>query len=189
LTPQDQALDPGFFLAHQPLTLYRLARARYANLSGIGAALAPGRWNRSGQEAIYTSTEVGVPLLERLAHTPKNLIPSNLALMRIQISGQWEAQTNVLIDPKTSACLWFYRSLAKANEDFDDAPHFFARGVNPFAVAVPSVIVPAWNVVLYPNGTGFWDHVSLESMEPFEFDPRLFPEDTPIELAQEETHS
>ena len=83
MTPEDLPLDPEFFLTHQPLTLYRLARARYANLSGMGAAFAPGRWNRLGEEAIYTSTEMGVPLLERLVHTPKDLIPSNLAIMRI----------------------------------------------------------------------------------------------------------
>jgi hypothetical protein len=57
----------------------------------------------------------------------------------------------------------------------------FALGMSPFAVALPSVIVPAWNVVLYPEGTGFWDHVSLETVEPFEFDPRLFPDDVQTE--------
>jgi RES domain-containing protein len=184
LTPEDQSLDPEFFLAHQPLTLYRLARAKYANLSGIGAAVAPGRWNRSGEEAIYTATEIGVPVLEMLAHAPKELIPSNLALMRIKISGEWEAQKNALIDPKTSGCLWFYRSLAEAKEAFDH-PRMFAVGINPFAVAIPSVIVPVWNVVLYPKGIGFWDHVSLESIEPFQFDPRLFPENAAVEAAQE----
>lgn len=71
MTREDLQLDPELFLRQQPLTLYRLARARYANLSGVGAAFAPGRWNREGQEAIYTSTEVGVPVLERLVHTPK----------------------------------------------------------------------------------------------------------------------
>lgn len=182
MTPEGQSLDPDFFLTHQPLTLYRLARARYANLSGVGAALDPGRWNRSGEEAIYTSTEVGIPVLEMLAHTPKDRIPSNLALMRIRISGQWETQKNALIDPKTSACLWFYRSLAEAKKAFQSAPHFFAGGMNSFAVAVPSVIVPAWNVVLYPKGIGFWDHVSLESLETFQFDPRLFPEDSSEEV-------
>lgn len=80
-------------------------------------------------------------MLEMLAHTSKNRIPSNLALMKIRISGQWEAQKNALIDPKTSACLWFYRSLAEAREAFD-SPRMFAVGINPFAVAVPSVIVP-----------------------------------------------
>lgn len=192
MTSEHHALDPGYFLAHQPLTLYRLARARYANLCGVGAALAPGRWNLPGEEAIYTSTEAGVPVLERLVHTPKDLIPSNLALMRIQISGQWETHKNALIDPKTNGCLWFYRSLAEAKEAFQSAPHIFAVGINPFAIAIPSVIVPVWNVVLYPKGVGFWEHVSLESLEAFQFDPRLFPEDAPIEAEEEEeekTHS
>ncbi|HXR40373.1 MAG TPA: RES domain-containing protein [Terracidiphilus sp.] len=186
MTPEDKALDPDFFWTHQPLTLYRLARARYANLSGVGAALAPGRWNRSGEEAIYTSTEIGVPVLERLAHTQKDLIPSNLALMRVRISGQWESHKNALIDPKTSGCLWFYRSLVEARSAFQTGPQMFGVGINPFAVAVPSVIVPVWNVVLYPRGIGFWDHVSLEGLEAFQFDPRLFPENTAIKAEQEE---
>lgn len=181
MTPEDQSLDPDYFLAHQPLILYRLARAKYANLSGIGAAVAPGRWNRFGEGAIYTSTEVGIPVLEMLAHTPKDRIPSNLALMKIRVSGQWEQHENALIDPNTNGCFWFYRSLVEARDAFQNAAHTFADGFNPFAVAIPSVIVPAWNVVLYPNGIGFWDHVSLESIESFEFDPRLFPDDAPAE--------
>lgn len=71
-------------------------------------------------------------------------------------------------------CIWFYRSVATAKDRFSAGPHLFAVGMNPFAVAVPSVIVPVWNVVLYPHGTGFWEHVTLESVEPFELDPRLF---------------
>jgi RES domain-containing protein len=181
LTPEDQSLDPDFFLAHQPLTLYRLARARYATLSGVGAALDPGRWNSSGQEAIYTSTEIGVPVLERLAHTPKDLIPSNLALMKIRVSGQWIAHKNALFDAKTSGSLWIYRSIAETRHDLQKALHWYPGGDNPFAVAIPSLIVPVWNVVLFPQGKGFWEHVSLESVEPFQFDPRLFPEDTPEE--------
>ncbi len=185
MTPEDQGLDPDFLLTHQPLTLYRLARARYANLSGIGAAFAPGRWNRYGEEAIYTSTEMAVPVLERLAHTSKDLIPSNLAMMRIQVSGIWEAHRNALIDPNTGGCLWFYRSIAEAKKAFQGPGRMFAVGINPFAVAIPSVIVPVWNVVLYPRGIGFWQHVSLDSVEPFQFDPRLFPENTPGEVAKE----
>jgi RES domain-containing protein len=185
LTPEDRSLDPAFFIQNHPLSLFRLARARYANLSGIGAAAAPGRWNLLGQEAIYTSTEVGVPVLERLVHTPKDLMPSNLALMKIQVSGEWELQKNALLDPNTGGSLWFYRTLTEAIEDFNRSrSYWFAGGVNPFAVAVPSIIVPVWNVVLYPAGRGFWDHVSLESVEPFEFDPRLFPDDAAVEAAE-----
>lgn len=172
MTPKDRALDPEFFLRHQPITLYRLARARYANLSGIGAATAPGRWNLPGQEAIYTSTEIGVPLLERLVHTPKDTIPSNLALMRIQLSGDWP--------PRSSGRMLIFTTLAEAEDFFPE----WWQGVDRIAIAVPSVIVPAWNVVLYPQAPYFWEHVSLISVEPFEFDPRLFAENTPAEAIE-----
>jgi RES domain-containing protein len=184
LTPEDLPLDPEFFLTHQPLTLYRLARARYANLSGMGAAFAPGRWNRLGEEAIYTSTEMGVPLLERLVHTPKDLMPSNLALMRIRVACKWTLHGDRLIDVQTGDRMLVCRDLATARNDFASRPYKFGIG-RPFAVAVPSVILPVWNVVLYPKGAGFWDHVSLESVEAFEFDSRLFPENTPTEAPQQ----
>lgn len=182
MTPEDLQLDPEFFLSRKPLTLYRLARARYANVSGIGAAFAPGRWNRPGQEAIYTSTEMGVPVLERLVHTPKDVIPSNLALMKIRVEGNWEMHGNALTDPETNGCIWLHRDIASANAAFSrlDYP-LFALRLNPFAVAIPSVIIPVWNVVLYPLGISFWDHVALESVDAFEFDPRLFPEDAVME--------
>jgi len=186
LTPEDLQLDPEFFLSHQPLILYRLARARYANLSGIGAAFAPGRWNRLGREALYTSTEVGVPVLERLAHTPKELIPSNLALMRIRISGDWGIMPGWFRDRQTGADFWIYRDLASATRKFNDFQDAWGGVSRPFAVAMPSVIVPVWNVVLYPDAPGFWDHVSLESVEAFEFDPRLFPENAMAESPKRE---
>jgi hypothetical protein len=65
----------------------------------------------------------------------------------------------------------------------NSAAFLFASG-EPFAVAVPSVIVPVWKVVLYPQAVGFWDHVTLEAVEPFEFDSSLFPDNTPIETLE-----
>jgi RES domain-containing protein len=181
LTPEDRLLDPNIFLTNRPLTLYRLARAKYANLSGVGAAQYPGRWNQFGEEAIYTSTKASLALAERLAHTPKDLIPSNLALMKIRVSGRWESHENALIDRDTSGGISILPTLAAAKSAFSSGSTVLRFGFNPFAVAVPSVIVPEWNVVLYPQGVGFWEHVTLESVEPFEFDPRLFPDNTPIE--------
>jgi RES domain-containing protein len=176
LTPEDLALDPEILLRDQPIRLYRVARRKYANLSGAGASLYPGRWNRPEQEAIYTSTEISVPVLERLVHTPKDVIPSNLALMTIQMSGEWEVHDDELVDVDTLARLRIFRSLAEAKSGL--GPPFISSW---YAVALPSVIVPVWNVVLYPENSGFWKHISLESVEPFEFDPRLFPEGAPVE--------
>jgi RES domain-containing protein len=181
LTLKGRQLDPEFLLSPRPLFLYRLARARYANLSGIGAAMAPGRWNALGQEAIYTSTELGVPILERLVHTPKNLIPSNLALMKIRVTGTWVMSRNALIDRHTDSVIFCYGDIAEAKRELENNP-LVAGAVGALALAVPSVIVPVWNVVLYPKGVGFWEHVSLEGVEPFEFDPRLFPENAAAEV-------
>jgi hypothetical protein len=186
LTPEEYPLNPDFFLASQPLTLYRLARARYANLSGVGAALAPGRWNQLGEEAIYTSTEKSVTHLERLAHLPKDLAPSTPALiMKIRVSGKWEGLAtrnghSALTSRSRCGSFWFYRTLAAARFAFSSGRHSFGVGLNAFAVAMPSAIVPAWNVVLYPRAAGFWDHVTLESVEPFKMDPRPFSEHTPL---------
>jgi RES domain-containing protein len=208
LTPEDQRLDPEFLPSNQPLILYRLARARYANLSGVGAAFAPGRWNRHGQEAIYTSTEAGVPVLERLVHTPKDIVPSNLAMMKIRVNGDWQLDLRfmprsaspaphsgkqrlgrMITEPDSPGWFLFYQDLASAKKDFDEGDGAFAGSLAPFALAVPSVIVPVWNAVLYPQRRGFWEHVSLESVDAFAFDPRLFPEDAVMEPPDQEQAS
>jgi RES domain-containing protein len=164
----DLKLDPSLLTGQNPLRLYRLARSRFANLSGVGAALYPGRWNQAGEEAIYTSRDVGVPILERLVHTPKDTIPSNLAMMTINVSGDW-FRSGSLVDRQTLASIEVCSSLAGARDVAGLHPHAFAK-------AVPSVIAPAWNIVLYPRRWGFWKHVTIESVVPFEFDPRLFLE-------------
>jgi RES domain-containing protein len=111
VTLDDLQLDRQMFLSDLPITLYRIARTRFANLSGIGSAAFPGRWNLPGQEAIYTSSEIGTCVLEILAHTPKSLIPSNLTTMQIRISGQWQladvdTSSSFLFDDRTGAALY-----------------------------------------------------------------------------------
>ncbi len=167
MTPEDRELDPSSLFQSNTLKLYRLAKRHYANLSGVGAAKTGGRWNRADQEAIYTSTEISTTWLERLVHTPKSMVPKNLALMEIHLdlSG---------ISATTNGPFTVHRSL-KAAKFWVDLLQPQARP--PIAMAVPSAIVPVWNVVLYPDAPGFWGRVSLASVEPVEFDPRLFPTD------------
>ena len=181
-------MDAGVFLTGKSIKLYRLARAKYANLCGLGAALHPGRWNDPGQEAIYTSLDIATPVLEVLAHLPdKRSIPSNYAMMAIRVSGNWKVNRDSLLDPETDAFWEISRSLSGVYRrkppgrvgpagSVVAGRRFIAGLWTRFALAVPSVIVPAWNVVLFPKGTGFWKHVSVESIETFAFDPRLFPE-------------
>lgn len=173
MTPVDQRLDPAVLFHHETLHLYRLTKAKYVTLSGIGAALAPGRWNAAGEEAIYTSSQQAGTVLECLVHTPKEKLPSDLALVTLKLTGMWRfhASTESAYAYET-AQLSALASLREARTAASTPLHPVTRS---FAVAVPSVIVPIWNVVLYPARPGFWKHVAIENVEPFTYDPRLFP--------------
>jgi RES domain-containing protein len=181
VTELDAVLDERLLFRDDPLVLYRLARRKYADtLSGQGSALYPGRWNEPGEQALYTSIEPAVCVLERLVHTPENRIPKDLALMKISVRGTWrnfDSETSKEVD--STAFFLHFSSLDIANSIVRPRHPFHSRAT--IAVAVPSVIVPVWNVVLYPGAASFWEHVSLLSVEPFDYDPRLFPEGTPWE--------
>ena len=170
MTRKDQELDLKELSRRAPLVLYRLCRAEYANLTGQGAARYGGRWNRIGEGAIYTSADMATPVLELLAHTAKDTIPGNLAMMTIHLSGSWSEGSAP--GPK------FGSGQKKAYTSLNQAQKHLTYDLSlPFAAAVPSVILPVWNVVLFPERPGFFQHVSLQSVQPFSLDPRLFPED------------
>ncbi len=104
--------------------------------------------------------------------------------MKIQITGEWIALNDRVTDRETGAVFAFCPTLELATLKFKQEEFPFGDTPKPFAVAVPSVIVPAWNVVLYPEAHGFSVHVSLQEVSPFQFDPRLFTEDAAAEDIQ-----
>jgi RES domain-containing protein len=163
-------------LAHpQGITLFRLAKKKHANLSGIGASLEPGRWNLKGQEAIYTSLNSSTTLLERFVHTPKDQIPKNLAKMTILLAGKWQLSEGNLINDRSEAIIHVFESLQSAQANVWNA---LAIGPSILGIAVPSVLDPQWNVVLYPGSPFFAAHVELKKVAPFRYDRRMFPEKT-----------
>jgi len=161
------------------LILYRLAQVRFATLAGSGSALYPGRWNLPGQRAVYTSLEIGTCVLERLVHqSDKNLIPDDAVLMRIQLRGEWVEQellngARLWFDARSGCTIFCFRSLEAAASLVPGK-----KGPSPglIAILVPSVVVPVYNAVLYPDAAGFDEHVALTDVSQFTFDPRLFPE-------------
>lgn len=182
MTPLDRELDPQVFLASQSLLLYRLARTKYANLSGDGAAAEPGRWNRLGEQTIYTSVDPATPVLERLKHADKRFIPRNLSMMTIRLAGKWVRRSWGLIDETTGGKVLILRTLREAGRVFTSIAHLPGSGAHPFAVALPSILAPAWNVVLYPSETAFWKHVTLVDVEPYVYESELFPDDAVDEV-------
>jgi hypothetical protein len=55
------------------------------DLSGSGAAVDPGRWNRLGDAVLYAATSVALATLETAAHVAPAGLPLNKFLVRISV--------------------------------------------------------------------------------------------------------
>jgi hypothetical protein len=104
----------------------------YADLSGFGAAMFPGRSERN-----YTTTSHSLALAEQLVHLPKNSRPQDYLIMIITL------QPCDAVHRKTAkdAVKWFEAIGRVLSENTDD----------PIAFIAPSVVIPEYNVVLYPR--------------------------------------
>jgi RES domain-containing protein len=177
-------LDTKLLLSDTGLILHRLAQKKYANLSGIGAAKDPGRWNLPDQEAIYTSLNSSTTILERFVHTNKSKRPTNLATMTISLPGRWEIDGSILVNRSTGAAIHVFSSLQQAHSEVWGV---IPSVPPPLGIAVPSVLDAHWNVVLYPANPSFWPSVRLIKITPFRFDIRMFPMKAPKKSAVKPT--
>ena len=67
------------------MIVYSLAEKKHAgDISGTGAAIFGGRWNRKGSPVLYTGESKEIALLEYLVHLPAMIVP-DLEMVTIQI--------------------------------------------------------------------------------------------------------
>jgi len=67
------------------MLVYRIVNKKFAgDLSGIGAALFGGRWNKKGAPVLYTGESKEIALLETIVNTPSNMVPE-LEILHIEI--------------------------------------------------------------------------------------------------------
>ncbi len=68
------------------MEVYRIAKKKYLNdLSGFGAKLYGGRWNREGLQMLYTSAHLSLAVLEILANQFRKKIDHRFGYIKIQI--------------------------------------------------------------------------------------------------------
>ena len=61
--------------------LWRLYRAQHGpGLDGAGGLFSEGRWHSRGERVVYFGASAAIVVLERLAHTDPDLLPSDLRL-------------------------------------------------------------------------------------------------------------
>ena len=68
------------------MTVYRLSNLRRANdLSGTGARLGGGRWNKIGVSVLYTASSRALASLEVMVHTTSIDIPDYYVMLALMI--------------------------------------------------------------------------------------------------------
>ncbi|MFT5820060.1 MAG: RES domain-containing protein [Crocinitomix sp.] len=67
------------------MIVYRITSHKFSSdISGTGAALYGGRWNKKGSSILYTGESKDIALLETVVHTPPMLVP-NLDIVTLEI--------------------------------------------------------------------------------------------------------
>lgn len=155
------------------LTLWRIAidAPEYLadDLSGKGAEITGGRWNRKGRPVLYTSTSIALACLETVVHLQHRGLPLNRYLVQIDIPAQtWSAR-----DSFGAAALpvgWDALPEGKVSLDLGD-DWLFGAG-SPLLV-VPSVVVPEeYNVLINPSHA-LAKGITARKVRKWLYDPRL----------------
>jgi RES domain-containing protein len=138
---------------------WRLCRRPYADLSGGGARLAGGRWNRRGRAVVYLAEHPALAVLEVRVHldVPLELLPTDYVLVRVQLPDEDPATPPDASDQLEAGDIWL-------------------RDAEAATMRVPSALVPfAYNLLLNPHHPRAAE-ASVVSLTPFRFDPRLWPD-------------
>lgn len=117
------------------------------DLSGKGAEITGGRWNRPGQAVVYCATSIALACLETVVHlNAGGNLPLNRYLVRIEVDDtSW--QTVTLASPERLVG-WDAEPAGKVSLDWGDQ---WLRSRQSLLASVPSVVVPEErNVLINP---------------------------------------
>jgi RES domain-containing protein len=128
------------------MELHRISKEKYiSDLSGEGAKIYGGRWNKPGTAALYTSQHRSLALLELLVHfTSKKALRNHYSFISLEIPEK--EIINIGMDEIPHD---FHRT--NNRELWELTEHYFFKK-NVLALKVPSMLVKnEFNVILNPT--------------------------------------
>lgn len=140
------------------------------DLTGTGARLTGGRWNRPGQPVLYCAASPALACLETLVHLGTGSLPVNRYLVAIDIPDAVWAMRAVEM-PASLPVGWDAVPTGKVSLDFGDA---WLSGQRDAVLVLPSVIVPEDEIILinpqHPDAVA----LTATKLRKWLYDPRLF---------------
>lgn len=150
------------------MRVYRIAQDKYAqDLSGEGARLYGGRWNRKGTSMLYTASNSSLAMLEKLVHIPVYVFPKDLKITVLELPDTMTIGRISLEDLPED---WMHRSEHPNVLDMGDQ---FVTQATFLCLRVPSAINPIDdNILVNPKHPDFSKVKILDEL-PIRFDKRL----------------
>jgi RES domain-containing protein len=139
------------------------------DVSGKGAELSGGRWNRGGRPVVYTASTLSLAALETAVHLMTDTMPLNRFVVSIEIPDDvWAARIS-----ETASTLpvgWTALPAGKVSLDYGDA---WLAKMTSAVLEVPSVVVlEERNVLINPRHPDAVRILALKT-RPWFFDGRL----------------
>lgn len=147
------------------LQVWRLSHARWADtaLSGEGASLYPGRWNRLSERVVYLSSSLALAVLETRVHLEV------MATQQPYLALEFELPAELVADTPTLPENW--REDQEATREVGSR---WLEAKTSLALRVPSALVPAEsNYLLNPLHPELLRVQLLRRLD-FTWDERLF---------------
>lgn len=117
------------------MILYRISQEKYCtDLSGEGARLYGGRWNREGTAVLYTASNSSLAMLEKLVHLQPSLFPEDLKMVHLEVP---ENVSLITVKKKELTTNWRDESLTYHLHNLGEQ---FIKEGKALGLIVPSVI-------------------------------------------------
>jgi len=148
------------------MIVFRITGKKHASdLSGTGAAIYGGRWNKKGTSVLYTGENKEIALLETIVHVPPMLVP-DLVILTLDIPD------NSIIEIKLSKLPGNWVSYP-APTILSEIAEDWVQKEKAVALKVPSCIIhTSHNFMLNCNHPDY-HQVKLLDQKNFHFDTRL----------------
>lgn len=149
------------------MVIYRISRTKFINdLSGEGAKLYGGRWNRPGVPMLYTSQARSLALLELIVHfNASSALQLDYSFLSLSVPDAYviDIEENIFAETNINLSTEMFLKLSE---------EYFSKK-NVMALRVPSVIIPQeFNVLLNPLHVNF-SKIKIQRIEPIFLDKRL----------------
>lgn len=148
------------------MIVYRITGRKHASdITGSGAAIYGGRWNKKGSPVLYTGISKEIALLEVVVHTPQSIIPK-LDILTIEIPDDSIEKINLKKLPDNWGNYPAPTLLAEIAEEWIESNR-------SIALEVPSAIIHTSSNFILNCRHPEYNRVKIIEHSEFNFDSRL----------------